>query len=764
MQHTPDGWQQLVSVCGDSERMLLQELRERAKTPPDSVADFADLVTTAEELAALAAILARAAESAPQMASRADSAYERHKQRAAARQARISREAREIGPLPPVRDPERKEACRLDLQLFYETYEKSAFPLPWSDDHLQIIHRTQVVVLAGALKAVAMPRGSGKTTLFERAVIWTQNYGHRMFAMLIAATDGLGEELLFKIRSDQESNPLLLEDFPEVCYPLAQLGSIHNKAKGQLLDGRPTRMRFGKRLLVLPDVAGSPAAGSVIKTAGLLSALRGANHRLPDGTVIRPDLVLLDDPQTRESAESTDQSATRTRIVGADVLGLAGPEQTMAALMACTVVAPGDMCDTILDRELHPDWRGDRTKMLLSWPEDMDLWEEYDEIRRKFLKEDDEADAIPKQATRFYLDHQTEMDAGAEVTWEHRHPGAATAIQFAMTLYFRDPLAFSSEYQNEPYDPSLDETFLTAQETAKKTNSYRRRQVPQGTTYITAFCDVHKRILYYTVIAWEPDFTGYVLDYGVWPKQNRQTFVAARARPTLMETYKGHGTEGAIYAGLKHVADDLLGRVWHRDDGAELSIDRMLIDGGYDTTTVRKFCREHESKVIMPSFGKACGENEIPISQYRQRPGELIGHEWLVRKAQGRGGRHVLFDTNFWKSFFHRRLATPVGDSGALTIFGRETEKKRAVHEFFARHLDAEIRNRSVGRRAVDKWEPKPGTSENHWFDCVVGSTVAASLCGCRADAGPAPQKTGRRSLADMAAAAEQKKKGKRKR
>ena len=36
--------------------------------------------------------------------------------------------------------------------------------------------------------------------------------------------------------------------------------------------------------------------------------MRGQQHTLVDGSIIRPSLVLLDDPQTRDSARSVDQT------------------------------------------------------------------------------------------------------------------------------------------------------------------------------------------------------------------------------------------------------------------------------------------------------------------------------------------------------------------------------------------------------------------------------------------------------------------------
>src|SRR5690606_17600707 len=89
--------------------------------------------------------------------------------------------------------------------------------------------------------------------------------------------------------------------------------------------------------------------------------------------------------------------------------------------------------------------------------------------------------------------------------------------------------------------------------------------------------------------------------------------------------------------------------------------------------------------------------------------------------------RHVLFDTNFWKSFVQARLAVAMGDRGCLSLFGDRPE----MHRLLAEHLTAEYRVKTEGRgRTVDEWKPRPDQTDNHWLDCLVGSAVAASIQG----------------------------------
>jgi len=69
------------------------------------------------------------------------------------------------------------------------------------------------------------------------------------------------------------------------------------------------------------------------------------------GRTVRPTLVVIDDPQTDESARSLSQCATRESILAGAILGLAGPGKKISGIMPCTVIRPGDMADNILSRE-----------------------------------------------------------------------------------------------------------------------------------------------------------------------------------------------------------------------------------------------------------------------------------------------------------------------------------------------------------------------------------------------------------------------------
>ncbi len=128
---------------------------------------------------------------------------------------------------------------------------------------------------------------------------------------------------------------------------------------GQLYKGKRTQIGWTAKEVVLPTIEGSSASGAIIKVAGLTGRIRGMKFKRPDGRTVRPSLVVLDDPQTDESARSLSQCANRESILAGAVLGLAGPGKKISGIMPCTVIRPGDMADNILDRNRHPEWNGE---------------------------------------------------------------------------------------------------------------------------------------------------------------------------------------------------------------------------------------------------------------------------------------------------------------------------------------------------------------------------------------------------------------------
>ncbi len=147
---------------------------------------------------------------------------------------------------------------------------------------------------------------------------------------------------------------------------------------------------------------------------------------------------------------------------------------------ACTVIRPGDMADNILDRNRHPEWNGKRTKMVYAFPKNETLWERTPEIRAEGMRGGDGGEA----ATEFYRQNQAVMDEGAVIAWQERfNYDELSAIQHAMNLKLQDEAAFFAEYQNQPLPAeTVVDGMLKPEEVASKINRMDRGLVSIGAT------------------------------------------------------------------------------------------------------------------------------------------------------------------------------------------------------------------------------------------------------------------------------------------
>jgi hypothetical protein len=308
--------------------------------------------------------------------STAASKGQRKREREAMRSRMQSASSRDIGPMPQVADVVRRNSTAASFRLFAETYFKPTFCKPWCNDHLKAIQKIEAAVLRGGLFSFALPRGAGKTVLTTTAAVWAMLHGHRHFVVLIGATEAAAEQLLTNIKNALRTNDVLAADFPEVCGPIRALENDARRCNGQLSDGQKTNIGWTSKRLILPTIAQSKVSGSIATIAGLTGRIRGQNHALPDGRIIRPDLVIPDDPQTSESAWSDSQTQHRAELLNGDVLGLAGPGHRISVIMPCTVIRKGDLADRFLDRAVNPEWQGERAAMVYSFPTNVKRWEE----------------------------------------------------------------------------------------------------------------------------------------------------------------------------------------------------------------------------------------------------------------------------------------------------------------------------------------------------------------------------------------------------
>jgi hypothetical protein len=342
-------------------------------------------------------------------------------------------------------NPKRRMVCRKDFKQFCLTYFPKRFELAFSSYHLQVIARIEEIMIQGGGKlALAMPRGSGKTTLVETAVVWALLYGHCRYIVIVGSNNSAARKLINNIKLALTQNKTLQEDFPESVYPFSKLKGSALLARGQLYMGDLTGIEWKPDSVVFAKIPGSPASGATIFSVGINGAIRGNNKTMPDGSIARPDVVVLDDPQTEAVARSKKQIENLSDVIDRTIEGLVGPAQELAMFMTCTVIQEGDLADQYLTHKIKPLWRGMRFKMVERMPDRMDLWEEYRKLRY------DDAE----KATMYYKRNRAAMREGAVVAWEANYSeGALDALQFAMNKWSDNEISFASECQNEPMKP-----------------------------------------------------------------------------------------------------------------------------------------------------------------------------------------------------------------------------------------------------------------------------------------------------------------------
>jgi hypothetical protein len=674
----------------------------------------------------------------------ATAAYEKKKERERQRSSDRALSGRDIGPAVEAAralvDRDRRADAESKAEIWIRIYLPGWFPLEFSPDQLEFIRAAEVALRTGGRLAAALPRGSGKTTIIAALCIFAIVQGLRVFPVILAATAEAAEELLDGIKTELETNEDLAQDYPEVCLPIQKVAESPNRAKGQVYFGERTFIKWGKRTIVLPNIANSKASGVIVKALPLNGRVRGLNFVRPDGVKARPDFVFLDDPQTDRQAAKDRQVDRLEKLIKGAVLGLAGPKRKIAAIAAVTIIRKTDLADRLTDRQRNPQWNGIRRKMLIAWPTNLELWLEYSEIRRVSCREGREG----VDATEFLRKHWDEMHAGAIVAWSERfNEDELSALQNAMNLWCDDAAAFAAEYQNEPQDEEQSERWvLSKDEIAKKVTGLLRGIVPLWSTELVAAIDLQQEVLFWGVIGWGEGFTGQIVEEGGWPEQNSKWFDAAEPPTPLSRLYPDRSIEDRLAIALRELLDRLMSRVYQREGGGEKRIDKVMVDTGFNSDVVHAVVRSTPyASSVFPCKGVGITAAENPMTEWKKEQGVENGWHWQLKPVTKQASRLMLFDTNHWKTTVHQRLATPIGAprNGSLSLYGATGTD----HDMLASHLWAEYPTKTTGKkRDVYIWKMRPGLSENHSLDWTTMSAVGASKGGISLDAiGKAPEK-----------------------
>lgn len=570
------------------------------------------------------------------------------------------------------------------------------------------------------------------TTLAQFYAEWLLVTGRKRFLVIIGATDEAAEAILDAIKNSFRFCDPLLDLFPEVAYPIRCLDGLGKRTAGQSSDGAPTSMSWAAGELTLPTIKGSVSSGAVIKSRGITGSIRGLTHQTPDGIRLRPDLVLADDPQTSESASSPTQTAKRLSILNGDVMGLAGPGESMTLLVPCTVIQRGDLADQLLDKDKNPEWQSVRARLVEQWPENTALWDEYLELRASEMRR---GQVGHPEATAFYIANRAEMDRASKVMWEARKlKHEVSAIQHAFHLKHRDPISFAAEMQNEPLANAASFGRLEARKLATRFDTTHRRVAPESTTQVTVAIDVQKNCLYFMMVAWNEANGGTVIDYGIFPGQIGVGLGLKSVELTLQHRYKA-SVSASIAQGIHDLADYLMGSEIAIEGGAGVLRPSLgLVDSGWgpEHDTVLNAVRSHQyANSLLAYKGLPVRATARPMAEWTKAPGTRAGLDWHVKKPSGRNSIRVAHaDANAWRTRVAERLTSSEHEPSAIKFYLPKKNEGVPDHTHMAIQLcsEAPVEHDVNGMRRVE-WGLLPN-QDNHLWDCLVMNSVAANIMG----------------------------------
>ena len=619
--------------------------------------------------------------------------------------------------LPGVKHPRMRAMCLASPQRFLRHYFDWIFFNPFVSYQNEVIDAIAESIEYGTRTSIAAPRGDGKTSICTGMITWGLCKGLINFPVILAATDPKADQILNNLKKLLTSDKFV-EDFPEIGFPLRALGNDSRLASKQTVEGKLTNVRWTTNAIHLPEVDGSPCSGGVIQPLSIDGAIRGA---LVDG--MRPDFGLIDDPETRQSANNPDTVRERMRIIEEDFAGLKGPKGLFGMVALVTIMNKYSLAARITNIDEKPAWGGIRRGLIGTWPTNRHLWEHYFEIRKTSQKG---GDKFGWAATQFYIENFAAMNAGCVMANPYRfnsmlspqgNPIEITSLQACMNFMCdaESIESFLCEYQNDTrvFDEDTEEPddILRAKVVESRTNGYQQGVVPDETIGITCGVDVGKRFCHWTKIAWLPQNRGLITDYGVIEVHN----------------YNAASVEKSIQAALADWQEEQANSGSAPDWTFLDTSDGVLTDALYEF--VQK-CLEFPPIAACKGYGK--GQGPRPQSFEPQQQDEILyGNHWWAKQQSHKGVWLYHPDANFWKLWVQERFHTDsfdlLGNQVANTLTLYRPARVRA-HQAYAKHIVAEEYR---AKRGFREKEFIPVSPNNHWLDATYMACAAAEVHGC---------------------------------
>ncbi len=239
--------------------------------------------------------------------------------------------------IPKPEDDKRRKRLEKDVFKWLRWYLADVFNEPFQPHQAEMVEAILTATSYAGDQAIAAPRGEGKTSVAECVTIFCIAKGLINFAVIFASTANDAENSLKSIKEFIAGSDRMLADYPAICVPVREVEAVPAKAhtivvRGDDFDFTSARFQWSGTEISMPQVPGLVCAGSRIATRGLDSAVRG----LKKGTK-RPQLALIDDPDTEDTARSEDQAKKLSARIERAIAGLAPKGKRMSRVMLTTL-------------------------------------------------------------------------------------------------------------------------------------------------------------------------------------------------------------------------------------------------------------------------------------------------------------------------------------------------------------------------------------------------------------------------------------------
>ena len=251
------------------------------------------------------------------------------------------------------------------------------------------------------------PRGGGKSSWSTKGYgTYCAVEGIEKYILILSETMDQACQFVEDIRLELESNEAVARNYPEST----GVGLVWQRGKLKLRNG------------------------VMIQAKGVGGKIRGAANKAD-----RPSLIIVDDPNGEDDAFSPTKRKRKLTWFTKAVLNMGDP-RTNVIVLGTPIHRDAIVCQ-LRDSELSAGWESKSYRSVLRWPDRMDLWGHWEQLRSNLGDKDRAA-----TSDRFFEANKDLMLKGAEVLWPDWEP-------FEMLMKHRvsvGPAAFACEKDDQP--------------------------------------------------------------------------------------------------------------------------------------------------------------------------------------------------------------------------------------------------------------------------------------------------------------------------